>query len=301
MKKITLIILVIIFSNCSNPRDNNEINKTTDLHNNSEPIFLGLSANMSKNDFDSIINSSPFDKGMFTIKLNDNRIDFKVNQRSKQILLTYNNVRKVSTSQLDNNSSSNLLRNNRTTIKNLLKVFKKKYPQEVLNLPFQKSKNSIGYQTTFELGGFRINGIRKKGFKDYGYSRDIYRVFQDSLKTIFIGYTIQGEIVNSNKDLEKLIKDSREMANDPNNPWAFMGEFTAEDAEKELVRRSVSSNHSEVNFGIIIEIRYMHNEDYGELFELIQKEKGEFENAVLEYNQINHQKNKNIENNLNEL
>lgn len=114
--------------------------------------------------------------------------------------------------------------------------------------------------------------------KDYGFERENYLIFEDSLKIILIGYTKLGEIKLSNEEVVSTLGK-----NSPTYAKRFLGEESSQ------------------SFGVALEVNYHHKEDFLTLLELMNKNNFELINIKKRQDSISASRQKNIKNNENKI
>jgi hypothetical protein len=150
----------------------------------SDSLFLSLSPNMSKNEFNEaklIENGKRLTNGKFQISLNDQVLDFNVYQNNKAIELYYSHS--FSKNELNNNSHQKLFNQ-------LFSIFSKKYDYH----NYADFSNYLTYEN-FTKTHLYYNPEKKeentpmRRLTDYGFENTNYAVFNDSLKTVVIGFS----------------------------------------------------------------------------------------------------------------
>lgn len=261
MKKIFLIISAILLS-CNN---NKPALKTTVEANDNiryEPIFLNLSPRMTDSIFESKlkVNQEINKKKEFLLPIGskDENIGFKVSKKDKRILLTYEFSTKIRLEMLDKNLSRHWSEKNSNLINNFINLFEKRYkPILTDSFPYRPSENG----TFNHRSGSIIYGVKEKSLYDYGFKKNSYKIFQDSTKTILIGYQSTTPYPKENFSFERPMSTA----------------------------------------AVSLEINYMHNSDFSDLKNQIIYDKISFDKALKKYDSLKLSKQKLGRENLNKI
>ncbi len=244
MKKIFLIILITYsFTNCKNISEElkvienlNEENKTE----NHSPLFLGLTPSMSDYKFSEEIKNlnkiNKLDNGRFIIPIKNEEFYFEVQKTKNTIRLNCKNQDSIAIENLSYQISEEYLEKYNREINNIIEVFDKKYNGQKLIMP-----------TNISL-------------LNYGLQNDYYKIFQDSSKTVLIGYKKIG--YKHPSPSERKAEDNKIKKKNPYDPLESIGEII--DGQKD------SSNF--VVFGFEMDIDYYYNKEFNKIFKAIQIE-----------------------------
>lgn len=257
MKNIIFIISIILLS-CNNNNSKTTINKNKNIK--YQPIFLNLSPKMSDSVFNSElrknieinedeefllpINTNSNNDKNDDFSENNNNIKFKVSKENKRIKLSYEYTTDIRIEFLDDYTSNYWFDKNTNLIKNFIYIFEQKYKYiNQDNFPFKPNKENV-YEPSL---GMEVFGVKQKKLNDYGFEKQNYRIFQDSVKTILIGYESQ-------------------------IPYPKKEKYSLE--------------HPMNTAAISLEINYMHNSDFNDLKKKIFNEKKIFDKALKKHDSI---------------
>lgn len=267
MKKILVLIILTLFFNCKK-----SINEDPKVD--FEPIFFGLSPKMTDEQFNIRIEQEPFVNGIFKFPLHieknnstsDNLIDsisnskreiidFQVEKRNNRIewnntiILSSDLSYKLDSIDLNKHTTKFIKERDQMEIETLISIYEDKYPW--------KHSNNIDSFSNW-----------KKTLVLYGFSKDSYRVFQDSIKTILIGYTLHSREELSVQDLKQMLYEIN-TGNVDNEKWSFLHQIL----DEEYIYKVESERNWEeiLKFGYEIEINYLHNDDFNEITNQIWK------------------------------
>lgn len=276
LKKTFFILVILIIGSCRKPSNDlqnqeNKINpseaKKVKKHNS---LFLGLNPYMTEYDFSTEISNlnsqNKLNNGRFIIPVNNQDYYFDVKKTINTIRLTYSDQTSKSVHNLSYRISDEHLQLYENKINDLLKIFNSKYNGEEKVIP---TEVNLSY---------------------YGLRKEHYRIFQDSSKTVLIGYTINGYRCPSPSE-QAYENSKKKKEKTPDHPLENIGKF--------IDRENQSSNF--VIFGLEVDIDYYYNDEFNKLFQKIiydneVKKKSEIINKQKEI-----ERKKVSENNLNEL
>jgi len=295
---IFILLLSFSFINCitsdskrkDTPKNTNNIGS---VKNKVIPIFNGLSPKMSYKEFKEVIQSKPLNDPIrndeFTIPINDDYLTFKISKEKEKIILNYSNVIKYHKIDFPPERLEKYLNEDNLLINKLLKIYKKKYPINVaFELPFKKSEIDIYMKDDYLYD----NGTKKVSLLDYGYNKDNYKFFRDSIKTVMVGFNIINyRIPISYDELKKSFQEST-LSNTINRPFKINYDSNHNDSEQ--------LNH-EIKIGVEIEIQYYHNSDFDIIKEKINQDFRKFKNLKNTSDRKKIEKDKRIKQNLEKI
>lgn len=193
MKHFVKILILLTICSCANEKKNedskfSDINKQFNSKEISEPLFLDLSPKMSDIIFDQKLkNSLPSKK--FEIPINEYKFEFSIEKLSNRIILKYDDITTlIFTPKYGDNSEkrfSNFIKTDyreNAIIDSFKRIFENNYSNKIDQLPLYKN----------QLGEYFNNKIYSKSnrtLERYGFNQENYMIFQDSMKTVLIGYT----------------------------------------------------------------------------------------------------------------
>lgn len=166
MKKTSVLIFILLILSCNHK---NKTEKKQDIKNEetniikekAEPLFLNLSPKLPHSEFNERLkNNSDLDDEKFILNLNNSNSKFRIDQKSDRITLSFNNIEKVSVDRFSRSNSEYYLKNNEEIVSSFLKIFKEKYSQSEIELPF--SVNEFGEYYNDFYNRTIIGGIEKK-------------------------------------------------------------------------------------------------------------------------------------------
>lgn len=275
MRQAFSILLIFLYLSCTNGKKNDI--PSSDLKNKEkqiktkiklQPIFLNLSPKMNSEEFiNTLTDNSNLTNGKFILPINKKKIEFSIDKTSDKIILEYDNLKNISVDKLNKSISEGYLSEQNKTITEFIEIFKLKYGNPLYRFEYKKLRN-------------------------YGYDKQDYLVFQDSLKSVLIGYENLGTIVMSNDELreeviaegkkpklEEAIKDSKEKkySNELQRLADLAENTNTGAAEREYSNRLF--NLQPKTFGIKLEINYLYNSDFEKLINNIENDKFELQKA----------------------
>lgn len=276
MKKILFVLIIVSFS-CNNTENSknikNEMKPT--------PIFLSLSPEMELEDFDNELSklndSGVLTNNRFLLKLNSkNLIDFSVSKGYNNISLNYKRLNTYY--DLDYNSSKKILDELKNIKEEIIMTYESKY-QKINNtslplLTIPRNGEIFNNYSSREI----VNGVEKKSLSDYGFEKQYYNFFQDSIKTIAIGYNLIGTITYSTEELKKMANEKPERKS--SNPLKNALFDTQSFAEREL--NSLERNNNQ-EYGLDIEIKYFTDSEFKILSKRIINDSIKFHKALSNY------------------
>lgn len=159
-----------------------EKNKTNVIR--TDTLFLNLSPNMTEIEFDEAImteNEKRLINGKFHLSLNYEILDFSVSQNNKSIELYYSKF--FSRNELKNNSHQKLFNE-------LISIFNKKYDyHNYADFPNHLNYDNFTKTYLYYNPEKSEDNSNLKRLTEYGFDKTNYAVFNDSLKTIVIGFS----------------------------------------------------------------------------------------------------------------
>ena len=192
MKRAFCILIIFLFFNCNKGERENSVfkitesKKTIDL----KPIFLNLNPKMSDLQFEEKLSSSSPNK-KFTIPIGNYNFDFTVRKESERIILEYNDIKEIvfistiGEKGLEQKYLKFISRDEteENLVRNFIKLFKSKYSKQITGLPILK--NQIGEYYNIQW----FSSLSEMSLLNYNFKEQNYLIFQDSQKTVIIGYT----------------------------------------------------------------------------------------------------------------
>ncbi len=317
MKQTLGILLIILFFGCTNGKNNNTTN--TDFQQTDkffeqkieyEPIFINLSPNMSDFQFEQELKRSTPNK-KFTISLNNYKFDFDITKYSNRIVLDYNDIKTlIFTPKFGEDAEKRYMdfinkepiEQNEILIKKFINLFKNKYPKQIEQLPL--SKNQIGEYYNNQKGNFT-----ERNLLNYKFKKENYLIFQDSIKTVIIGYT-NAEYPRKldKKDLElitytsqiseSISRNSMESVENIRNYFKEYGKLSPYNQALKLTGFEEQISRKK---GLSLEINYMHNLDFEFLTNMIYKANNEFNDKLKQEDSLRKIKQKKENSNLNKI
>lgn len=273
------------------------------------PLFMDLNPKMPDVIFENRLNALP--NKQFIIPLGDLNKAFDVKKHSDRIVLSYSNIRTLTFPDkfgedaearyekfLDNKDSQ---RTGERMIGSFINIFQEKYPYKIENLPLVKNENGEYYNPTAWLSE-DLEGIR---LLDYNFEKENYVIFQDSIKTIIVGYT--------NLDLSRKIDQQfREIANYDPDPKIDKGRTNPFKNSVRDYLKNTSSYQLDLagtkfedpltkKIGYELEVNYMFNSDFKVLEEKIIENYYIVNQKIKAKDSLAESKNKAIEKNLQKL
>jgi hypothetical protein len=308
MKQTFRIIILFVFFSCTNGKknkipvsDNKKSETPFGAKNDYQPIFLKLSPEMSDFQFEQEVNRSIPNK-KFTIPLNNYSFDFDITKKSNRIVLDYNDIRTlVFTPEFGENAEKRYLdfikkepiEKNEILIKDFIYLFKNKYSKQINELPLLKNQKEEYYNNT---SGFYI----ERNIQNYGFEKENYLIFQDSIKTVIIGYT-NAEYPKKldKKALEKITYTYETSGRKSLSPIMSVEEI--EELYKELLELTDFEESISRKQGLSFQINYMPNADFEYLKKRIIKSNNEFNYKLRQKDSLRKIKLKKEKNNLNKI
>src|SRR5690606_22373137 len=195
MKQSLFILIVFSFLSCTNVKKNNipesesyESENIIDQKIENKPIFLNLSPKMSDLQFEKELTSSLPNKKL-SIPINNYSFEFNTKKTSNQIVLEYNDIKTLNfIPKFGDNAEKRFLEFikkdpfEEELVKNFINLFKIKYPKQIKHLPISKNLQGEYYNN-------QIRPFSERDLYNYDFKEENYLIFQDSIKTILIGYT----------------------------------------------------------------------------------------------------------------
>ena len=276
MSKIILAILVsLAFVSCRKSNEdainhNQQIApaKAKNIINHS-PLFLGLSPNMTEYEFskeiDKLDSQSKLSGDRFIIPVNKEDFYFEVKKTENTIRLSYSDQTTKAIENVSYKISDDYLKHYENSVNDFLKIFDSKYD----------GKNMIMPTNVYLL--------------NYGLKNVNYRIFQDSSKTVLIGYKINGLRYPSPSEQE--YENSKKSKKIPDSSLENIGDFI-----------NTGKEHSNfVSFGLEVDVDYYYNEEFNKLFQRIKSDSNlEKKNEIIKKQKETESKNV-TKNNIKEL
>lgn len=320
MKQTLVILIIFTFLSCNNVNKNNipaseihESENQLDQKKEYQPIFLNLSPKMDDLQFEEKLTSSSPNKKI-TIPINNYSFEFNIKKSSNKIVLEYNDIKTlIFTNKFGDNAEKRYLDFikkeplEEELIESFINLFKNKYSRQIKQLPISKNLNGEYYNN-------QIRPWSERDLFNYGFKEENYLIFQDSIKTVLIGYTNAENPRKLDRKALDLITYSLEISNkESDNRESIKSKDLydlAIDYKKELEKLSpyqqaLKNTDFEEQIskskGISLEINYMHNSDFEFLKNKIYKANKEFNDKLKQKDSLLKIK-KNKENrNLNEI
>jgi hypothetical protein len=315
MKQIFTYLIIFLFFSCNNDKKKNlnypEINKiqkqvsqpkiviTTETKIETEPkieyqpIFLNLSPRMGLSEFNNKLRSNPnLHYGKFILSLNDEKCKFNILKKENKIVLSGEFDDSKYIKSLKKTKEYNLYQNEKIILE-LIEIFKNKYGNFASILPFKKN-NKSEYLNAFpkKLSNFFSLSLKKvdnrKTLVDYGFKKDRYLVFQDSIKTILVGFT------NRIPTKQFTNFEDAKLQNEQN-----LGNSFSEKLSDEEYFKYINQPNKIPDFEI--SINYYHNSDFEIILNKIKKDKYEFDKAKYKHDSIKKANKLKIERNQNNI
>lgn len=278
-----------MFLSCLNntKQDNDKI--TLDRNEVYNPIFLNMSPKMDSIEFDSIKkeNNNLIDGKFYLGLRNDNRIGFDLLKNKNRITLEFIDIVNVPLEDLNKTQSTYLIEKTNKLHQQIIDIYKDKYGEPVRIMPNQSKYHKVYYPITNKFVGII-------SLKDYGFEKNKYLIFRDSIKSILIGYNEYGKIVLSENEIKRLKKTPIKKTKSKNNLYRL-----AKNAEYISERKDLINSRNEPNqdFGIELEINYMHNEELDTIIKEIKQYKNKFEENRNKLDSLYNKENEIIKNN----
>src|SRR5690606_22984872 len=296
MKKTFAILLMFSFLSCVNDKKNDIPNSNLNNSNYQieseieyEPIFLNLSPAMSDINFEKKLKSSA-PNGKFLLPINKYNFEFNIKKSSNRIILEYNQIKTLQfPDKFGKNAESRYLDFikkdpfEEVLIDDFVKIFKNKYSTQIKGLPLLKNKRG-------EYFNNQPLPYAKRTLRNYDFNQENYLIFQDSIKTILVGYTILDyPRTADNEALESItftvkksnIKSSYEESAESIDLYKLLKDEIKEQEKLTPYQRALQRTSFEdqitIKKGFSLEINYINNSD----FELLKKR---IDNANKEFN-----------------
>lgn len=247
-----------------------------------ESIFLDLNPAMDTATFNKRVKENPaIQNGNFILPVGVNNLDFKISQHDDRISLNHSTIIELSESRLNRKKSQEIIDKNEKTISEFISLFDK-YEQYFKNdLPFVKNKqNQYLDEQKSSMLRESVLDVYKPTLSNYGFYEDRYQIFQDSIKTIAIGFSVEGKIVLSADELEQKI-DTRKGVKRNNSAIDF--DLTYDEALLESRKQNVFSSE---RFGIKLEVNYFINSDFEALVQKMILDEQKFMRAKVKADSI---------------
>lgn len=315
MKSTFAILLLFSFLSCVNdkkrdiPNSNSQIESEIEY----EPIFLNLSPSMTDINFEKKLKSS-VPNGKFLIPINKYNFEFNIEKYSDRIILEYNQIK---TLQFPDKFGKNAERRYSDFIKkdpseeilidDFVKIFKKKYSTQIKELPLLKNKRG-------EYFNNQPLPWAERTLRNYDFNQENYLIFQDSIKTVLVGYTILDyPRTLDNEALEAItfkvkksnIKSSYEESDKSIDLYKLLIDEIKEQEKLTPYQRALQKTSFEnpitIKKGFSLEINYIHNSDFAILKKRIDNANQEFNNKLKISDSLLKLKRENESKNLNEI
>lgn len=275
MKNILLILIVLLLS-CNNKESTKEnVNNKQTI-----PIFLSLSPEMDeiefKNELVKLNESQELNNNRFEIKIKNKIIDFSVSKGHNDIALNYNQSNTYY--DLDYKSSKEILEKLKNIKNDIIQIYDSKYKQ-INNTPLPLSTFPINGEIFNNFSNYEsVDGVEMKNLSDYGFEKQYYNFFKDSIKTIAIGYNLIGEVAYSTEELKEMAnkKSERKSSNALKNALKDTQRY----AEREL---NGLDRNSTQKYSLELEIRYFSNSEFNKLSKQIINDSIRFDKAMQDY------------------
>tara|TARA_R110002050_G_scaffold273016_1_gene416859 strand:- start:3438 stop:4382 length:945 start_codon:yes stop_codon:yes gene_type:complete len=280
MKQTIYILIIFSFLSCNKRKDNSnskklEIKKQIEY----QPIFLNLNPKMNDFQFEQNLKSSLPDK-KFILPIREYNFEFNLKKESNKIVLEYNDIETlVFMPNLGGNPEKrylNFLKKDKTEenlVNNFIKLFNNKYSKKITELPILK--NQLGEYCNINSSNWSDLSLLK-----YGFREENYLIFQDSIKTIIIGYTNADnprKIDRKNLNLlipsitkTKLASADRKLIESKATEelfWNSLKELNDVSTYQKALKQIKLGREIKKEKGLSLEINYMNNSD----FEFIKK------------------------------
>lgn len=244
MKQTISILIIFLFLSCLNDKEKIEY----------KPIFFNLNPKMELNEWNKKIKNNPeLSNNNFTLNLNNKNSIFEISKKPDRIILHHTKIKEIYLTELNRKKSKNHLSLNEKTISTFINIFKKKYGNPVSILPLKKNNKEEYFNHDYFSSFKREN--QNKQLVDYGFNKEKYLVFQDSVKVILIGYENYGKIILSDEEFDKL-------------------PASLQSSTEGFFDRIYGEYHSlKKKFGIDLEINYIENVDFKKLLKKIKKDR----------------------------
>jgi len=247
---------------------------------NYKPLFLTLNPKMPNDLFQYELENLHSDK-KFIIPINNRNLPFHIEKGENRITLKFSNIQTKNFPDkfgedaefrfqiFINNEKSKA--NGEKMIADLIKIFQKKYPEKIENLPLVKNKNGEYYNSLSEI----YNDLKGIQLIDFNFEKENYLIFQDSIKTVLIGF--------SNSELERKISDQdRKLAfYNPSPQISENGSTRSYEHIKEYFRNTSAyqlaldgtkfEDPITKKEGYELEINYLFNSDFKNLTDKLKK------------------------------
>ena len=265
---------------CNKRKDNSnskklEIGKQIEY----QPIFMNLNPKMNDFQFEQKLKSSLPDK-KFILPIKEYSFEFNLKKVSNKIVLEYNDIETlVFMPNLGGNPEKRYLKflekdkTEEYLVNNFIKLFNNKYSKKITELPILK--NQLG-----EYSNIYSSTWSDLSFLKYGFREENYLIFQDSIKTIIIGYTNADnprKIDEKNLNLlthsikkQKLTSTDRKLIESKESDelfWNSLKELNDFSTYQKALKLYKLGREIKKEKGLSLEINYMNNSD----FEFIKK------------------------------
>tara|TARA_R110001606_G_scaffold398227_1_gene576760 strand:+ start:793 stop:1737 length:945 start_codon:yes stop_codon:yes gene_type:complete len=280
MKQTIYILIIFSFLSCNKRKDNSnskklEIGKQIEY----QPIFMNLNPKMNDFQFEQKLKSSLPDK-KFILPIKEYSFEFNLKKVSNKIVLEYNDIETlVFMPNLGGNPEKRYLKflekdkTEEYLVNNFIKLFNNKYSKKITELPILK--NQLG-----EYSNIYSSTWSDLSFLKYGFREENYLIFQDSIKTIIIGYTNADnprKIDEKNLNLlthsikkQKLTSTDRKLIESKESDelfWNSLKELNDFSTYQKALKLYKLGREIKKEKGLSLEINYMNNSD----FEFIKK------------------------------
>ncbi|WP_243471287.1 hypothetical protein [Winogradskyella sp. MH6] len=317
MKQTFGILLMLIFFGCINSKENDISNpknqkkeKQFESKIEYQPIFLNLNPNMNNSRFNEELSQSLPNK-KFVLPIDKYNFEFSVKKKSNKIVLEYNNIKTlVFTPKFGDDAENRYLKfiekepieKNAVIIKELITLFSNKYSKQLRELPLLKNQKGEYFNN--------LNGLlSERSIQNYDFKKENYLIFQDSIKTVIVGYT-NAEYPEklSGKALEKITYQIKTKEKEPLNPIIsieevnqYFREFEKLSPYKQALKSTDFEDQIYREQGLSLEINYMINSDFELLVKKMQKSNNDFNSKLKEEDRLRKLKLEKEKTNLNRI
>lgn len=272
-----------------------------------EPIFLNLNPSMSDISFERKLKSSATNR-KFILPINKNYFEFDIKKYSNRIILENNQVKTLQfPDKFGENAESRYLDFikkdplEEVLIDDFVKIFNNKYSIKLKELPLLKNKRG-------EYFNNQSLPWAERTLRHYDFNEENYLIFQDSIKTVLIGYTLLDyPRTLDRKALESITFKVRntKYSHQESKDLAFINKILKEPEKLTPYQRALKRTNFEdqitIKKGFSLEINYINNSDFELLKKRIDNANKEFNNNLKIKDSVLKIKNKNESKNLNEI
>jgi len=252
--------------------------------------------------------------GKFLLPINKYNFEFNIKKSSNRIILEYNQIKTLQfPDKFGKNAESRYLDFikkdpfEEVLIDDFVKIFKNKYSTQIKGLPLLKNKRG-------EYFNNQPLPYAERTLRNYDFNQENYLIFQDSIKTILVGYTIldyprtaDNEALDSItfKVKKSNIKSSYEESAESIDLYKLLKDEIKEQEKLTPYQRALQRTSFEdqitIKKGFSLEINYINNSDFELLKKRIDNANKEFNNNLKIKDSLLKIKHKNESKNLNEI